>query len=202
MCGRSSEARELFHRAKEIIDDLGLPIVAAGASQERFDIEMLAGDPEAAEVELRGACETLEQLGEKGFLSTRAGLLAHALCAQGRYEEAVPFFEVTVEAGSEDDQSTQALWRSARAKVLAQQGDVDEALRLAREAVAIVAQTDWLNTRGDALLDLAEVLELAGILDEAPPTAEGGPYLTQRGRCLRRRAYRRQDDLRPLTTTD
>src|SRR5207253_3015120 len=63
MCGRFSEARELFQRGKEIIEDLGLAISAAGASQERFDIEMLAGDPEAAEIELRRACETLERLG-------------------------------------------------------------------------------------------------------------------------------------------
>jgi len=185
MSGRFSEARELFHRGKEIIDDLGLPILAAGASQERFDIEMLAGDPEAAEVELRRACEILEQLGERGFLSTRAALLAHALCAQGRYEEAGRFIEVAAETGSEDDRSTQALWRSARAKVLARQGDVDEALRLAREAVAIVAQTDWLNSRGDALLDLAEVLDFADRPDEAAPViAEALGFYEQKGNVV------------------
>ncbi|MDQ2980866.1 MAG: AAA family ATPase [Actinomycetota bacterium] len=185
MCGRFSEARELFHRGKEILEDLGLAILAAGVSAERFDIEMLAGDPEAAEVELRRACEVLEQLGEKGFLSTRAALLAHALCAQGRYEEAGPFIEVAAETGSEDDQTTQALWRSARAKVLARQGDVDEGLRLAREAVAIVAQTDWLNLRGDALLDLAEVLDLAERLDEAAPViAEALRLYEQKGNIV------------------
>ena len=185
MCGRFSEARELFLRGKEIIEDLGLPIVAAGASQERFDVEMLAGDPEAAEVELRRACEILEQLGEKGFLSTRAACLAHALCAQGRYEAAGPFIEIAVEAGSEDDSATQALWRAARAKVLTREGDVDQALRLAREAVAIVAQTDWLNTRGDALLDLAEVLDLAQRPDEAAPViAEAIHLYEQKGNIV------------------
>jgi class 3 adenylate cyclase/tetratricopeptide (TPR) repeat protein len=185
MCGRFSEARELFDRGKDIIEDLGLTISAAGASQERYDIEMLAGDPQAAEVELRRACETLEQLGEKGFLSTRAGLLAHALCAQDRYEEARRFIEVAAETGSEDDRSTQALWRSARAKVLVRQGDVDEALRLAREAVAIVAPTDWLNTRGDALLDLAEVLDLAERPDEAAPAiAEALRLYEQKGNIV------------------
>ncbi|HEX9350192.1 MAG TPA: adenylate/guanylate cyclase domain-containing protein [Gaiellaceae bacterium] len=185
MCGRFSEARELFHRGKEILEDLGLAILAAGASQERFDIEMLAGNPEAAEVELRRACAILEQLGEKGFLSTRVALLAHVLCAQGRYEEAGPFIEVAAETGSEDDQATQALWRSARAKVLARQGDVDESLRLAREAVAIVAQTDWLNLRGDTLLDLAEVLDLAERLDKAAPViAEARRFYEQKGNIV------------------
>ncbi len=185
MCGRFSEARELFHRGKEILEDLGLAILAAGASQERFDIEMLAGNPEAAEVELRRACAILEQLGEKGFLSTRVALLAHVLCAQGRYEEAGPFIEVAAETGSEDDQATQALWRSARAKVLARQGDVDESLRLAREAVAIVAPTDWLNLRGDTLLDLAEVLDLAERLDKAAPViAEARRFYEQKGNIV------------------
>src|SRR5436190_6602544 len=167
MSGRFSEARELFHRGKSIIEDLGLAISVAGVSQECFDIEMLAGDPKAAEVELRRACEILEQLGEKGFLSTRAAFLAHSLCAQGRYKEAVPFIEVAAEKGSDDDRATQTLWRSARAKVLARDGNVVKALALAREAVAIIAETDWLNLRGDALLDLAEVLDLAEKPDEA-----------------------------------
>jgi class 3 adenylate cyclase/tetratricopeptide (TPR) repeat protein len=180
MCGRFSEARELFQRGEEIIEDLGLAILAAGLSQERFDIEMLAGDVEAAEVELRRACEILKQLGEKGFLSTRAALLAHALCAQGRYEEAGPFIEIAAEAGSEDDRATQALWRAARAKVLARQGEIDEALRLAREAVALVAETDWLNTRGDALFDLAEVLDLAEKPDQAAARIAEALHLYER----------------------
>jgi len=92
---------------------------------------------------------------------------------------------VAAETGSEDDRSTQALWRSARAKVLARQGDVDEALRLAREAVAIVAQTDWLNSRGDALLDLAEVLDFADRPDEAAPViAEALGLYEQKGNVV------------------
>ncbi|HEU5212181.1 MAG TPA: adenylate/guanylate cyclase domain-containing protein [Gaiellaceae bacterium] len=167
MRGRFSEARELFRRGKEALEDLGLALYAAGASQELFDIEMLAGDPGAAEAELRAACQTLEQLGEKGFLSTRATCLAHALCAQSRYEEAEPFIEIAVGAGADDDWATQSLWRSARAKVLASRGDIAEALRVAREAVVIVERTDWLNPRAGALADLAEVLRLAGKEEDA-----------------------------------
>ena len=109
-----------------MLEDLGLAIFVAGSSQENFDVEMLAGDPEAAEADLRRACETLERLGEKGFLSTRAGLLAHALCAQGRYEEAGTFIELAASSTSADDRLTQALWRSAKAKVVASRGDVEE----------------------------------------------------------------------------
>ena len=99
--GEFEEARKLFREGKEMLRDLGFALSAAGVSQECFDIEMLAGDPAAAEAELREACTVLEQLGEKGFLSTRAALLAHALCAQGRYEEAEPFIDLAAEAGAE-----------------------------------------------------------------------------------------------------
>jgi hypothetical protein len=37
----------------------------------------------------------------------------------------------------------------------------DEAERLAREAVALAAETDMLNAHADALLDIADVLALA-----------------------------------------
>ena len=172
MIGRFSEARELFQRGKQMLEELGLVFLAARASQERFDIEKLAGDPAAAEIELRQACEILERLGEKGFLSTRAACLGHVLCAQGRHADAEPFIELAAQAASEDDVMTQTLWRSAKAKMVAARGDFDEALRLARQAVAIVERTDWLNAHGDALVDLAEVLGLAGLPHEATPVVE------------------------------
>jgi tetratricopeptide (TPR) repeat protein len=64
--------------------------------------------------------------------------------------------------------------------VVAARGDFDESLRLAREAVAIVGQTDWLNVHGDALLDLAEVLRLAGRHQEATPVVEEAVRLYER----------------------
>jgi class 3 adenylate cyclase/tetratricopeptide (TPR) repeat protein len=166
MLGGFDQARQLFRRGKEMLQELGLAIAAAGVSQECFDIEMHASDPAAAEVELREACTILQRIGEKGFLSTRAALLAHALCAQGRHEEAVAFIELAAEAGAPDDLATQSLWRSASAKVTAQRGDHQTAERLVNEAVEIVASTDWLNLRGDAAIDLAEVLSLAGKREE------------------------------------
>ena len=49
--------------------------------------------------------------------------------------------------------------RAARAKLLARAGDVEAAERLAREAVALAEETpDFLLLRGDAVLDLGEVL--------------------------------------------
>jgi hypothetical protein len=64
------------------------------------------------------------------------------------------------------------LSRQARAKVLARRGDNAEAVRLAREAVAIGATTDHLNAQGDANADLGEVLLLSGKTDEAGAALE------------------------------
>jgi hypothetical protein len=54
------------------------------------------------------------------------------------------------------------LSRQVRGKVLARRGELEEGERLAREAVALGEETDMLNAHADALVDLAEVLALAG----------------------------------------
>ena len=51
--------------------------------------------------------------------------------------------------------------------MLARRGDTAEAERLAREAVAIGAETQMPDSLGEAQSDLAEVLTLAGKTDEA-----------------------------------
>ena len=61
-----------------------------------------------------------------------------------------------------EERLPQMLWRQARGKVLARRGELEEGERLAREAVALAEETDMLNAHADALLDLAEVLALAG----------------------------------------
>ena len=72
---------------------------------------------------------------------------------------------------SGDIQFQVSLW-SARARILAHQGSFDTAESLAREAVDLSEPTDWLIMKGDALMDLAEVLTLAGRPDEAKPFIE------------------------------
>jgi Flp pilus assembly protein TadD len=51
--------------------------------------------------------------------------------------------------------------------VLARRGSIQEAERLARAAVELAEQTDSLRGQGDALMDLAEVLDLADRPQEA-----------------------------------
>ncbi|MBA3428626.1 MAG: hypothetical protein H0U07_08660 [Actinobacteria bacterium] len=88
--------------------------------------------------------------------------LAQALLALGRDDEAEQWLERGRETAPSEERLAQMLWRQARRKVLARRGELQEGERLAREAVALAAETDMLNANADALLDLAEVLALAG----------------------------------------
>jgi tetratricopeptide (TPR) repeat protein len=105
-------------------------------------------------------------------LSTAAALLAHALYARGQYAEAEEFSRKSEEVAAADDVWSQVPWRSARAKALAQRGELDQAEALAREAVALAGRTEFVTMHGDALLDLGEVLRFAGRTDEAAEVAE------------------------------
>jgi tetratricopeptide (TPR) repeat protein len=58
-----------------------------------------------------------------------------------------------------------------RAKILARRGELEEAVRLATEAAEMARLTDDLDKRGKAVLDLAEVLRLAGRSQESVDAA-------------------------------
>jgi hypothetical protein len=99
-------------------------------------------------------------MGEKSGLSTLAAMLAHAVDAQGRYDEAYRFTEISEESAPEEDRSANVYWLAARAKLLARRGEPAEGEALARKALALAEPTDFLNMRGQVLMDLAEVLRL------------------------------------------
>jgi ATP/maltotriose-dependent transcriptional regulator MalT len=145
-----------------MIAGLGFSLRAAMSSQEAFYVEMLAGDLDAAERIARDAVAILERMGERSYLSSAAALLAHALTGLDQLDEAERFSRASEDAAAVEDAFSQVLWRSARAKIRARRGEHDEAEALAREAVAVAERTDLLNTRGDTLADLGEVVALAG----------------------------------------
>ena len=162
MQGDFADARDLYTRARLMLEEFGRSVVAASTSQQSCRVELLARDPAAAERELRRDFEVLEEMGERYFLSTTAGELARAVYAQGRYAEAEELTQLAEELSGDDDLTSQALWRSVRAKALARRSLEADAEELARKAVALLEGTDALILQADALEDLAEVLELAG----------------------------------------
>ncbi|MGH3060464.1 MAG: AAA family ATPase [Gaiellaceae bacterium] len=162
MRGDFDRARELCSRGRLMLQDLGLNVVAASRSQDSCTVEMLAGDPAAAERDLRRDFDALTEMGEAYLLSTIAGELARAVYAQGRMEEADELSRIAEQFSAADDVTSQALWRSVRAKVVARRGASDPALELAAEAVGLLRSTDALVRQADALVDEAEVLGLLG----------------------------------------
>jgi predicted ATPase/class 3 adenylate cyclase len=162
MQGRIDEGRRLVRRSLEILEDHGLRMRASFASEAAGFIETLAGEPAAAERALRAGYDEVGRLGDLGYQSTAAALLAHAICAQGRLEEAEDFCRIAEEIGADDDLATQVLWRSAKAKVLAARGEHAEAATLARAAVELAEETDDTNMCADSLMDLAAVLSAVG----------------------------------------
>jgi tetratricopeptide (TPR) repeat protein len=69
---------------------------------------------------------------------------------------------------------TQMIWRGVRARVAAHQGRAEEAESLARAAVELADTTDLISLRGDAKLDLADVLRTLGRREEAERATEEG----------------------------
>jgi tetratricopeptide (TPR) repeat protein len=143
------------------------------------DIELLAGDPVAAEAELREGFRVLDDMGEQGLLSTVAFNLAEAIYRQGRYDEAGEMTRISEEASSADDIATQVGWRAVRAKVLARRGEFEEAERLSVEALRLIEPTDGLPNKAETLAYRAEVLSLAGRVDEARHALEKAIRLCQ-----------------------
>jgi ATP/maltotriose-dependent transcriptional regulator MalT len=100
-------------------------------------------------------------------MSTVAAILAEALWAQGRDEEAESFILVSEEGAGAEDVYSQGMLGSVRAKVMARRGEAVEAERLGRAAVAIAEPTDFLFLRAFTLTSLAEVLLLGGEAERA-----------------------------------
>ena len=167
MEGRFDEARELLERDRTIIDDMGLRVTAAVASEIWGIVEMLAGHPAAAERRLLEGYEILEAMGEKSGLSTLAAMLAHAVYAQERYDDAYRFTKISEASAPEGDRSANVYWLAARAKLLARRGRSTEGEAHARKALRLAEPTDFLNMRGQAAMDLGEVVRLAGRPAEA-----------------------------------
>jgi predicted ATPase/class 3 adenylate cyclase len=168
--GRFELARELIAISNATYADLGLTLYLASSEHEAV-IELLAGNPGAAEKSARIAYRALEEMGERAFRSTMAATLALVIVEQGRDREAEAFAQVSAKLGAVGDLLTQIRWRRALARVLALRLEVPAAEALAREALAIAEKTDFINERADALIDLSYVLETSSRSSEAVAAA-------------------------------
>jgi class 3 adenylate cyclase/tetratricopeptide (TPR) repeat protein len=157
MQGDFDEARSLRARSRELHEELGQRLrVATTFTILAAEIEELAGRPGEAASMLRWAYDTLDEMGAPSATATLAAFLAEALCLEGRYDEAEEFSRISEDA-PESDVVTQVLWRTARARAVADR-DRKTAEALAREALARTRATDYPDLEARALISLAAVL--------------------------------------------
>jgi len=135
-------------------------------------ISSLAGDEETAVEYLQQYCQMLSESGAEAEAAYFGTVVARSLVALGRLTEAEVLAEVGRRFSREYDPGEGMLWRQVMARVLTTRGEYRQAERLSREAVEIGVTTDALNSQGDALWDLAEVLQSAGRYQESAAAFE------------------------------
>jgi hypothetical protein len=179
--GEFERGRELLGEAEHELTELGsLASAAVFCGTVRADIELLAGDLDAAEATLRAQCEFFELTQNRVTLAVRAAKLAETLYRQGRVHDAEHWATLSRRNGASDDQSFQLLLLPIEAKLRARRGEGSEARRLAEEAIRIGDATDGLNQIASTRLALAEVLHIGGLDAEADAAIEEAIELFER----------------------
>ena len=140
MAGQAEAAQATVGRALALAGDMGENRVAALAREFAAIALSLAGDPAAAAHQLRQGIRVLERQGESGMRSNLIADLAHVLHQLGRPDEALHIALASRAIAADDDLFAQVRWRGAAARSLALQGRLDDAERLAAEAVGIASE--------------------------------------------------------------
>lgn len=158
---RPEKARSMLADARAIVGDLGLRHGLMETELYAGIVELMVGDPVAAEPHLRSALEGLDVLGVGVDAGQAAALLARSLLAQGRIEEADRYAAQSEQIAGHN-LKTAIAWRAVRAEILSAQGRHGDATTLAAEAVAVAAGTDLILDHAEACLSLSRVLAAAG----------------------------------------
>ena len=169
--GDLRRARSLSDQAIALVQRLGNRFMMAASAGFRGDIEMLAGDPSAAEPFSRTEHDILLALGDDGHRSTSLARLAIVLSDLGQLDEAESMATDAMSFAAEDDIASQVFGRVALAHVRTLRGRNDDAVALAREAVELFAHAQTPDLSGQAWFALAQALRGAGHDAEATEAA-------------------------------
>jgi ATP/maltotriose-dependent transcriptional regulator MalT len=184
MLGDFERARELVAHAQHVLRErLRLPRPRLFVGLRTAAVEVLAGNPEAAERALRPALDVALLVGDREQASLIAAELSLLLSRRGASDEAAGAATLAADQAPAESVSAQALAGAARARVLLGSRDHRVAERLAREAIKLVPD-DMLNLRASLLVGLAEILLAAGRHDEAQPVRAEAVQLYERKRNL------------------
>jgi tetratricopeptide (TPR) repeat protein len=178
--GRFAAARGALARARLVDTEAGAKLHVATSAILAGPVELMAGNPAAAERYLWEAYEMLRAMGERGYLATVAGELADVLYARERYDEAQRITEEAQAVTAADDIDAQARWRSVQAKLCARRGDFAVARQRAGEAEALVSPAvSFPVLHAEVLMAKAEVNRLAGAPDQAAASVRAALQIYQ-----------------------
>ncbi len=167
--GHPHEAAAAFDSARAIFAELGQPSHVAYLAISTAGVEPLLSDPPGAEADLRSALAYFDSIGAKHIAATVAPMLASAIARQGRLDEALELTRRAEAVSAPDDLDAQVKWRLARAEALLARGELAQAERLARAAIAAAEPTDTVILLADSLAMLGTVMRAAGSESEAMP---------------------------------
>nr|WP_082929738.1 BTAD domain-containing putative transcriptional regulator [Mycobacterium sp. 1164966.3] len=169
--GRAEAARRMIESARRTVTELGLRHAFLEVQQFAGIVELVVGDPAAAEPHLRQAYNGFRRMGLDADTAETAALLGRTCLALDHADEADELCRESERlAGHALKPSIE--WRSLRAHLLSRGNDHDGARRAAEAAVALAERTDLLVDHGDACASLATVLGAAGDARGARAAAE------------------------------
>ena len=160
MQGRFDEAWEDVATARSTFEELGLELwLAAQGSMAPTNVAMMQGDFVRCEAFARESIDRFRRIGSEGsWLAISQTRLAEALYEQGRFEEAA---QVVEDIGDSAGYARFIAFWEIRALLLAQNGEFEEAERVARSQYgSIDAWHVW--AKAEAAYALSRVLHLAG----------------------------------------
>jgi tetratricopeptide (TPR) repeat protein len=187
MEGAFDEARELVAENHAILEGLGLPQTEAADLIAVAEVEILAGDLEAAERLLREALDGLDAAGAHFGAVNAAWRLALVLVRQERDEEAEPLLE---RAGLAYGGDFVQVWRLVLgATIAARRGESERAATLLEDGDRALDGLAESGVLVDVLLQAAEASELIGRHDDGSRRLRRAMELAERlGYVVGRRA--------------
>jgi tetratricopeptide (TPR) repeat protein len=177
MEGAFDEARALVAENHAIIEDLGLPQTEASDLIAVADVELQAGDLDAAERVLREAVDRLASFDAYYVQAHAAWRLARVLVRQGRDDEARQFVSrADVERGGE----FVGLWRTVLEATIAAREGGSEAAALLEQADRDLERFTETGMLVDVILQTADVSALLGRPDDAAARLRRAAALAER----------------------
>jgi DNA-binding SARP family transcriptional activator/tetratricopeptide (TPR) repeat protein len=170
MAGRFDESREQVRRSSSVLDEVSYLEPSWVYRTKAGHAKELTGDRAGAELEYLAAWQGFDELGDAQVderAMQAAGYLANLYCDEGRWDDAARCLALGEDIALAGPTGTALLRLCARARVAAHQGELAEALTLARRAVETAEPSDGLNVKARTWLALAEVQGAAGLRSEA-----------------------------------